>query len=82
LEALPQLFKKRQLLLEEREKELEKRVAAFEKETGHMNMQQAHSDVLTLNVGGSKTAVLRRTLISVDGSMLASRFSGRWDEVR
>ncbi|KAL3775086.1 hypothetical protein ACHAWO_000766, partial [Cyclotella atomus] len=80
LEALPQLLKRRQLLLEERERELEKRVAAFEKETGYMNMQQSHSDVLQLNVGGTFTAVLRRTLTSVEGSMLASRFSGRWDE--
>jgi hypothetical protein len=38
------------------------------------------SDVLHLNVGGTVIAVLRRTLTSVDGSMLASRFSGRWDD--
>ena len=37
------------------------------------------SEVLHLNVGGDLTAVLRRTLTSVEGSMLASRFSGRWD---
>ena len=37
-------------------------------------------DVLHLNIGGNLTAVLRRTLTSVEGSMLASRFSGRWDE--
>lgn len=38
------------------------------------------SDVLHLNVGGTLTAVLRRTLTSIEGSMLASRFSGRWDD--
>ena len=38
------------------------------------------SDVLHLNVGGDLTTVLRRTLTSVEGSMLSSRFSGRWDE--
>ena len=38
------------------------------------------SEVLHLNVGGDLTAVLRRTLTSVEGSMLASRFSGRWDD--
>lgn len=36
--------------------------------------------VLHLNVGGTRMDVLRRTLTSVEGSMLASRFSGRWDE--
>lgn len=81
LEALPQRLKERELLLEKREHEFEKRVAAFEKETGYnMNMQQAHSDVLQLNIGGTVTSVLRRTLTSVHGSMLASRFSGRWDD--
>ena len=38
------------------------------------------SDVIHLNVGGcTKVAVLRRTLTSFD-SMLATRFSGRWDD--
>lgn len=80
LEALPQLLKKRQKALEEREQELERKIAAFDKESGHMSIQQAHGDVLHLNVGGTLTTVLRRTLISVEGSMLASRFSGRWDD--
>lgn len=38
------------------------------------------SDVLCLNVGGKIIHVLRRTLTSVPDSMLASRFSGRWDD--
>jgi BTB/POZ domain len=38
-------------------------------------------DVLHLNVGGSKQiAVLRSTLMCLEGSMLATRFSGRWDD--
>jgi hypothetical protein len=38
-------------------------------------------DVLHLNIGGSKQiAVLRSTLTFVEGSMLATRFSGRWDD--
>ena len=77
LEALPQLLKKRQKNLEEREAELERKIATFEKETGNI---QRPCDVLQLNVGGTLTAVLRRTLTSVEGSMLASRFSGRWDD--
>lgn len=38
------------------------------------------SDVLRLNIGGSRIDVLRRTLTSVEGSMLASRFSGQKDD--
>jgi len=38
------------------------------------------SDVIHLNVGGTKMATLRSTLTYVQDSMLASRFSGRWDE--
>jgi BTB/POZ domain len=38
-------------------------------------------DVLHLNIGGSKQiAVLRSTLTFVEGSMLATKFSGRWDD--
>jgi hypothetical protein len=45
-----------------------------------MELNCQPSDVLQLNVGGDKMAVLRRTITSVEGSMLASRFSGRWDD--
>ena len=38
------------------------------------------SDVLRLNIGGTTIDVLRRTLTSLEGSLLASQFSGRWDE--
>ncbi len=76
-ENLPQLLKKKQKNLEEREAELERRITAFEQGTGQI---QRPCDVLHLNVGGTLTAVLRKTLTSVDGSMLASRFSGRWDD--
>jgi BTB/POZ domain len=39
-------------------------------------------DVLQLNIGGSKRiAVLRSTLTCVENSMLATRFSGRWDDI-
>jgi hypothetical protein len=37
-------------------------------------------DVLRFNVGGARIDVLRRTLTSVEGSMLAAKFSGRWDD--
>jgi len=38
-------------------------------------------DVIQLNVGGSTNiAVLRRTLTQFEDSMLAAKFSGRWDD--
>ena len=39
------------------------------------------TDILTLNVGGQvNLQVLRRTLCAVPESMMASKFSGRWDD--
>jgi len=39
------------------------------------------NDVLTLNLGGEKIVQRRRsTLCALEGSFLASRFSGRWDD--
>lgn len=37
------------------------------------------TDVLKLNVGGTLLQVFRRTLTVMEGSKLASKFSGRWD---
>ena len=38
------------------------------------------SDILYRNVGCQRMNVFRRTLTQVDGSLMASMFSGRWDE--
>ena len=38
------------------------------------------NDVLSLNVGGHRIDVFRRTLCYVQNSMLAAKFSGRWDD--
>ncbi|GFH59826.1 hypothetical protein CTEN210_16302 [Chaetoceros tenuissimus] len=38
------------------------------------------SDVVCLNIGGRRLEVLRRTLCSVKGSLLASKFSGKLDK--
>jgi hypothetical protein len=74
LEALSNMLKKRLKYLVEHE------FAAFENEKTAVCGDAAPNDVLHLNVGGTKMAVLRRTLTSIPGSMLASKFSGRWDE--
>jgi len=71
------LLQQRKKNLEQRESELQRAREAFEKENPSLGTP---SDVLTLNVGGTCISVLRRTLTCVEGSMLATRFSGRWDD--
>ena len=79
LADLTDLLKRKQLALQERENEVEKRAASLEKES-HFLANKSPSDVLHLNIGGTCIAVLRSTLTSVEDSMLASKFSGRWDD--
>merc|ERR1719265_526453 len=67
--------------LQEKEAELCAREKALEKEKAEMSEGTQMKDVFQLNVGGMRTcAVTRKTLCSVPDSMLASMFSGRWDE--
>jgi len=80
LANLTLVLKKKQQVLEERERALEKATATLNRDRSELLGDKSDSDVLHLNVGGDPIAVLRRTLTSVEGSMLASRFSGRWDE--
>ena len=80
LQSLCLVLKRKQKTLEEREQELEKAKSALERDRSELFGDKSPSDVLHINVGGNVIAVLRRTLTSVEGSMLASRFSGRWDE--
>jgi hypothetical protein len=77
LKKLPDLMKQREKELERREQELREQKARLEEE--YPNHGQS-DDVLDLSIGGTPVSVLRRTLTQVDGSMLASKFSGRWDE--
>ena len=87
LASLPDLLNKRQKELEEKENALEEKQRAlqravqdFEKEKALAFGNTTPTDVLHLNVGGTKMAVSRQTLTSVPGSVLASQFSGRWDD--
>jgi len=73
-------FEERQKRLEEREEELRKEREAFDKDRLVVYNGTRPSDVLNINIGGTVTSVLRRTLTSIPGSMLASKFSGRWDD--
>jgi len=80
LANLTLVLKKKQQALEEREIAIEKATVMLNRERSEVFGDKSDSDVLHLNIGGDRLAVLRRTLTSVEGSMLASRFSGRWDE--
>jgi len=72
-------------LLETKEKELKEREANFDRrvksfESTHPSIG-SDNDVIQLNVGGqTNIAVLRSTLTQFEDSMLAAKFSGRWDE--
>ena len=45
-----------------------------------MNEKIGQDDVIELNVGGEIMATTRSTLCQVEGSLLASMFSGRWED--
>jgi hypothetical protein len=81
---LDQTFQQITQRLRQREKELDER----ERELDHQQKALKHdnpllgksTDVIRLNVTGTQMDILRRTLTSVEGSLLAAQFSGRWDE--
>jgi len=87
LSALKNVLSARELVLSDREKDLDVREEEMKKDREQLDtdMYAAYgntgpTDVLRLNVGGTQVSVLRRTLTSVPDSMLASKFSGRWDD--
>jgi len=86
LDSLYGLVMKKQKALEDRTMELDKAIQAFEKEKAIFGAtpddgKTKDGDVLYLNIGGETVVnVLRRTLTQVEGSLLASMFSGRWDD--
>ena len=59
---------------------MSKRVRADDSAGAERDTAPTMQDVLTLNIGGQRLDVLRGTLCLVEGSMLATKFSGRWDE--
>jgi len=73
----------KQSFLEESTKErtqIESKKRKFEEEKKQMcQVLVGDDDIITLNVGGSKFVVKRSTLTQIQGSMLESMFSGRWE---
>ena len=56
-------------------------VEAYEAEKLRMKaIEVKDDDIINLNVGGKKITTKRSTLCQVKGSLLASMFSGRWEE--
>jgi len=55
---------------------------AFEEEKRRMTAPSARlCDIVSLNIGGEKFVQRRRsTLCAIEGSLLAARFSGRWEQ--
>ncbi|KAL7537239.1 hypothetical protein ACHAWF_005703 [Thalassiosira exigua] len=75
---LQDILQSREKDLKKREADFSRRVQLFEKENPSMG---SDTDVIQLNVGGTTNiAVLRRTLTQFEGSMLATKFYGRWDD--
>ena len=75
---LQEMLESKKKSLDEREESFSRRVRLFEEDHPKSGKD---SDVLHLNIGGSTNiAVLRRILTQFEDSMLASKFSGRWDD--
>lgn len=62
---------------EDEQQNRERDILGAEKQT---RVAATPMDVITLNVGGRLFTTIRATLCQVDGSLLASMFSGRWGE--
>jgi len=78
LSHLHNLFQTKEKELKEREADFDRRVKAFE--SAHPTIG-SNNDVIQLNVGGqTNISVLRATLTQFEDSMLAAKFSGRWDD--
>jgi len=72
-------LEERETNLEQREEALRKAIEGVEHEKQLMAGRKP-SDVLPINIGGTKLAVLRSTLCQYESSLLAAKFSGRWDD--
>ena len=56
-------------------------VEAYKEEKLRMKaVEVSDDDIINLNVGGKKMTTKRSTLCQVEGSLLASMFSGRWED--
>lgn len=80
ISTLNEVLSEREKDLDTREEKLRQDQERFDVTSSAYDGEAIPSDILRLNIGGTTTMVLRSTLTSVPGSMLASMFSGRWDK--
>ena len=67
-------------IIEEERAKIKAEVEAYKAELQRMNAVQVNDDdLIDLNVGGQRLTTTRSTLCQVEGSLLASMFSGRWE---
>ena len=67
-------------IVESERAKMKAEVEAYEAEKLKMNaVKVSDDDIINLNVGGQKITTKRSTLCQVEGSLLASMFSGRWE---
>ena len=67
-------------IVESERAKMKAEVEAYEAEKLKMNaVKVSDDDIINLNVGGQKITTKRLTLCQVEGSLLASMFSGRWE---
>ena len=68
-------------IIEDERAKMKAEVEAYEEEKRRMTaIAVKDDDIINLNVGGTKMTTKRSTLCQVKGSLLASMFSGRWED--
>ena len=68
-------------LVESEKAKMKAEIEAYESEKLRMKgVEVSDDDIINLNVGGEKITTKRSTLCQVQGSLLASMFSGRWEK--
>ena len=68
-------------IIEGERAKLKAEVEAFNEEKQKMKaFAVSDDDIIPLNVGGKKFTTTRSTLCQVEGSLLATMFSGRWED--
>ncbi len=68
-------------IIEEERAKMMAEVQAYKAEKERMEaFVVSDDDIIDLNVGGQKLTTTRSTLCQVEGSLLASMFSGRWED--
>ena len=68
-------------IIEDERAKMKAEVEAYEAEKRRMTaIAVKDDDIINLNVGGTKMTTKRSTLCQVKGSLLASMFSGRWED--